>query len=152
MSDVDRTPPPDPSADPTVTGLRFAKVLVWLVYAYFIVALVILVLMFFLQLFNASTAAEFTQWVYRSGDRVLQPFRGIFPTHEVNDQGSVIDFAVLFAIIVYGILALATHTLVDWLDTKALQRKQELRDARRSSLARADTTPPTTQTPPTNLQ
>ena len=37
---------------------------------------------------------------------------------------------MLFAIIVYGILAVATHTLVDWLDTKAIQRKQELQDAR----------------------
>ena len=46
------------------------------------------------------------------------------------------DFAVLFAIIVYGILAVATHTLVDWLDTKALQRKQELKEAQRAAARR----------------
>ena len=80
--------------DPRITGLRFAKVLVWLVYAYFIVALVILTLAFFLQLFGASTTASFTEWVYRSADRVMEPFRGIFPTREIGDQGSVIDFAV----------------------------------------------------------
>lgn len=128
-----QAPPPDPGSDAGVTGLRFAKVLVWLVYAYFAVAALLLVLVFFLQLFNASTSAEFTQWVYRSGSRVLEPFRGIFPTRDIGEQGSVVDFAVLFAIIVYGILAVATHTLVDWLDTKALQRKQELKDAQRAA-------------------
>ena len=52
--------------DPQVKRLRFAKVLVWLVYAYFVLTMIILVVAFFLLLFNASTAAEFTQWVYRS--------------------------------------------------------------------------------------
>lgn len=125
--------PPDPGSDPGVAGLRFAKVLVWLVYAYFALAALLLVLVFFLQLFNASTDAEFTRWVYRSGSRVLEPFRGIFPTRDIGEQGSVVDFAVLFAIIVYGILAVATHTLVDWLDTKALQRKQELKEAQQAA-------------------
>ena len=36
---------------------------------------------------------------------MLEPFRGIFPTRDIGEQGSVVDFAVLFAIIVYGILA-----------------------------------------------
>ena len=131
MTTTEPTPTgPEPASDPGVTGLRFAKVLVWLVYAYFALAALLLVLVFFLQLFNASTDAEFTQWAYRSGSRVLEPFRGIFPTRDIGESGSVIDFAVLFAIIVYGILAVATHTLVDWLDTKAIQRKQELQDAR----------------------
>ena len=125
--------PPDPGSDPGVAGLRFAKVLVWLVYAYFALAALLLVLVFFLQLFNASTDAEFTRWVYRSGSRVLEPFSGIFPTRDIGEQGSVVDFAVLFAIIVYGILAVATHTLVDWLDTKALQRKQELKEAQQAA-------------------
>ncbi len=104
--------PPDPGV---VTGLRVAKVLTWLVYAYFLVAVVLLVLEFFLLLFNANPTAGFAEWVYRSGDRVMEPFRGIFPTKEAGN-GSVLDFAVLFAIIVYGVLALAFHSLVQWLD------------------------------------
>lgn len=99
-------------------GLRFARVLVWLVYAWFVLAVIILTLAFFLQLFNASPAADFTQWIYRSAERVLQPFRGIFPTAELGDQGSVVDFAVVFAIIMYGIFAMVVHSLVAWLDAR----------------------------------
>lgn len=106
------SPPPDTG---TVTGLRVAKVLTWLVYAYFLVAVILLVLEFFLLLFNANPTAGFAEWVYRSGDRVMEPFRGIFPTKQAGN-GSVLDFAVLFAIIVYGVLALAFHSLVQWLD------------------------------------
>lgn len=105
-------PPPDPGK---VTGLRVAKVLTWLVYAYFLVAVVLLVLEFFLLLFNANPDAGFAEWVYRSADRLMEPFRGIFPTKQAGN-GSVLDFAVLFAIIVYGVLALAFHSLVEWLD------------------------------------
>jgi uncharacterized protein YggT (Ycf19 family) len=99
-------------------GLRFARVLVWLVYAWFVLAVIILTLAFFLQLFNASPTADFTQWIYRSAERVLQPFRGIFPTAELGDQGSVVDFAVVFAIIMYGIFAMVVHSLVAWLDAR----------------------------------
>lgn len=107
-------PPPDPGS---VTGLRFAKVLTWLLYAYFIIAVIVLVLAFFLQLFNASETASFTEWVYRNADRVMEPFRGIFPTKTAGN-GSVIDFSVLFGIIIYGIVALLLHSLVEWLDYK----------------------------------
>jgi uncharacterized protein YggT (Ycf19 family) len=105
-----------------IKGLRFARVVVWLVYAFFVAATIILLFAFFLLLFNASTDASFTQWVYRSANRVLEPFRGIFPT-VTNGNGSVIDFAVLFAIIMYGILALVVHALVSWLDA-LIVRKQ----------------------------
>jgi uncharacterized protein YggT (Ycf19 family) len=97
-------------------------VIVWLVYAYFLAATIILLLAFFLLLFNASTTASFTQWVYRSANRVLEPFRGIFPT-ATNGKGSVIDFAVVFAIIMYGILALVVHALVSWLQ-RQIDRNQ----------------------------
>jgi uncharacterized protein YggT (Ycf19 family) len=103
-----------------IKGLRFAKVLVWLIYAFFVVATIVLLLAFLLLLFNASTTASFTQWVYRSANRVLEPFRGIFPS-VTNGNGSVIDFAVLFAIIMYGILALLVHALVAWLDRQIVR-------------------------------
>ena len=119
--------------DPRVTGLRFAKVLVWLVYAYFIVALIILTLAFFLLLFNASATASFTQWVYRSANRVLEPFRGIFPTKSLGDSGSVIDFAVVFAIIMYGIFALVVHAVVNWLDGRIVELRASIEAARRAA-------------------
>lgn len=105
-----------------VKGLRFAKVLTWLVYAFFVAATIVLTLAFFLLLFNASTSASFTQWVYRSANRVLEPFRGIFPS-VTSDNGSVIDFAVVFAIIMYGILALVVHSIVLWLDDQIRRRQ-----------------------------
>jgi uncharacterized protein YggT (Ycf19 family) len=125
-------PPKDPN---TATGLRFARVLTWLVYAYFVAAMVILVLAFFLLLFNASTDASFTQWVYRSADRVLEPFRGIFPSHTA-DNGSVVDFAVLFAIIVYGMLVMAAQALVAFFDRKIGQERAK------AVWAQAQTPPP----------
>jgi len=105
-------PPPDSGR---VTGLRVAKVLTWLVYAYVVVAVVLLALDFFLLLFNADPSASFAEWVYRSAGRVMEPFRGIFPTKEAGN-GSILDFAVLFAMLVYGIVALLLHSLVSWLD------------------------------------
>ena len=118
--------------DPQVKGLRFAKVLVWLVYAYFVLAVIILVLAFFLLLFNASTAAEFTQWVYRSADRVLEPFRGIFPSAAVGGNGSVVDFAVVFAIIIYGIFAMLVQSAVGWLDRRIAEHRSDLLRAQRN--------------------
>ena len=100
-----------------IKGLRVAKVLTWLLYAYFAVAVIVLVLAFFLLLFNASETAAFTEWVYRSATRVMEPFRGIFPS-AVRSNGSVVDFAVLFGIIIYGIVAMLLNSLVEWLDYK----------------------------------
>ena len=55
-----------------------------------LINLVLLTLGFFLRLFGASTDAEFTRWVYRNVDRIMEPFRGIFPSHAVSDV-SVLD-------------------------------------------------------------
>ena len=60
--------------------------------------------------------------MYRSANRVLEPFRGIFPT-VTHGNGSVIDFAVVFAIIMYGILASVVHALVSWLDNQIIRNQ-----------------------------
>ncbi len=114
-------------SDARVTGLRVAKVLAWATHLVVAVAIAVLVLAFVLQLFNASTAADFTQWVYRAAERVMQPFRGIFPTVSLGDRGSVLDLAMLFAIIAYGLLAQAVDALVSWLDRVALEQRAALR-------------------------
>lgn len=115
--------PKDPSH---VTALRFAKVLTWLVYAYFLLAVIVLVLAFFLLLFNASETAAFTEWVYRSADRAMQPFRGIFPTVE-GDNGSVLDFAILFAIIAYGIVSMLLQAVIGWIDRRIAEERAKVR-------------------------
>lgn len=123
MTQTTRSLPKDPS---TVTNLRLAKILPWLIYAYLLLEVIVLTLAFFLLLFNASTEADFTQWVYRSADRALEPFRGIFPS-ATADNGSVLDFAVLFAIIVYGILAMVAQSVVHWIDRKIIEERAKAR-------------------------
>jgi uncharacterized protein YggT (Ycf19 family) len=93
---------------------RIARALTYLVYAWVIVALVILVLGFFLQLFGANPDAPFAEWVYRSLTRIMAPFRGLFEPLELDGR-SVLDTSILFAMIVYGIVAIALHDLIDWL-------------------------------------
>ncbi len=105
--------------------LRGARALVVFVYAFVLIDLVMLTLGFFLRLFGASTEAEFTRWVYRSVDRIMEPFRGIFPSHAVSDV-SVLDVSLLFAMIVYSILGIALHALLTWLTGKIVaQRRQD---------------------------
>lgn len=115
--------------------LRAAKAVVVFVYAFVLVNLVMLALGFFLRLFAASTDAAFTRWVYRSVDRIMDPFRGMFPSHQVTDQ-SVLDVSLLFAMIVYTIVGIALHALVVWLTDKivALRRHQRLAAARGQQL------------------
>jgi len=105
---------------------RWSRFLVLFLYAITIVAIVLLVIAFFLKLFGASPEASFTQWVYKSAGRVLEPFRGIFPAVE-GESGSVLDFSILFAILMYGIAALAIHSLIEWLDRKLVGIREEAR-------------------------
>lgn len=94
-----------------------ARALTYLVYAFVVVALVILLLGFFLLLFGANPDAPFAAWVYRGLDRVMAPFRGIFEQVELNGD-SVLDVSVLFAMIVYGIAGLFLRQLIDWLSDR----------------------------------
>ena len=90
------------------------RALVYLVYFFVTVALIVLAFGFFLLLFGANPDAAFAEWVYRSLNRVMAPFRGLFEPIQL-DGNSVLDVSVLFAMIVYGIVALALRSLIDWL-------------------------------------
>ncbi len=107
-----------------VKGLRLAAAVVWFVDVIVVVAIVILAFAFFLELFDANRSAAFTQWVYRSDRYVLEPFRGIFPV--VRNGGSVLNYSILFAIFVYGLLALLVDSIADWLDTMARRRQIDI--------------------------
>jgi uncharacterized protein YggT (Ycf19 family) len=116
--------------DASITIVRIARVLTYLVYAFVLITLVILVLGFFLLLFGANPDAPFAEWAYRSLDRVMAPFRGIFESIQLNGE-SVLDTSVLFAMIVYGIVGIALSALIQWLTDKlvTLQRKRALAEA-----------------------
>ena len=98
---------------------RIARALTYLVYAFVIVALVLLVLGFFLKLFGANPDAPFAEWLYRSLRRVMAPFRGLFEPVPLDGR-SVLDVSILFAMIVYGIVAMALHALIEWLTIRIL--------------------------------
>lgn len=110
-------------------GLKAAKVgrwIVWFVWAYIAFVIVVLLFAFFLLLFNANPDNGFVEWVYRSADRAMEPFRGIFPS-ETTGNGSVVDFSVLFAILVYSVIAMVVSAFVSFLDRKiAEERSKEL--------------------------
>jgi len=97
--------------------VRIARILVVFVYAFAVVSIAILATAFFLKLFNASTSAPFVQWIYRATRTIMQPFRGIFPAVE-GENGSVFDASLLFAMFMYGLLAIGVHALIDWIDRK----------------------------------
>ena len=102
------------SAGTKISIEKVARALVYLVYFWVMLSIVILVMGFFLLLFGANPDASFAEWAYRALDRVMKPFRGLF--HSVDLSGnSVLDTSVLFAMIVYGMLALAMRALIDWL-------------------------------------
>jgi hypothetical protein len=100
-----------------------SRALSYFVYAYLVVVEIILFLGFFLLLFGANPSAGFTEWVYRSLDRAMEPFRGIFTPIELGTTSgsevlSVFDTSVLFAMIVYMVLGLIVHAFIGWLSTR----------------------------------
>jgi uncharacterized protein YggT (Ycf19 family) len=112
------------------TGLiRAARLLTYLVYAFVLVALTILAFGFILLLFGANPDAQFAEWVYRSLERVMAPFRGLFEP-VVLDGDSILDPSVLFAMIVYGFAGLLIKGLIDWLTRRlTTARMQEAAEA-----------------------
>jgi uncharacterized protein YggT (Ycf19 family) len=129
------------------------RALVYLVYFFVTVALIVLAFGFFLLLFGANPDAPFAEWVYRSLDRVMAPFRGLFEPIQLNGQ-SVLDVSVLFAMIVYSIVALALRALIDWLTYRVeLIRRREAHAAATAQTAAAATVPqaPPSQTTPPSI-
>lgn len=101
-----------------------SRALILFVYGFAIACIVVLAIAFFLQLFNANQTAPFVDWVYRAAKRIMQPFRGIFPSVE-GEQGSVFDVSMLFAMFMYGLLALGLHALIAWIDRKIASIRYE---------------------------
>ena len=129
--------------DAKVTAGTVAKVLLWFVYAWVVVNLVLLFLAFILRLLGANPEAGFAEWVYRSVERSMAPFRGLFEPLVISDQ-SVLDTSLLFAMIIYGFVALLLHAAIDWLGRRIDQRRLRLDEEARIAYAdrRSTTAPP----------
>jgi uncharacterized protein YggT (Ycf19 family) len=108
----------DPTASTALVALaRMARALTYLAYAFVIAALVILLLGFFLKLFGANPHAPFAEWLYRGLRRVMAPFRGLFEPVRLDGR-SVLDVSIVFAMIVYAIVAMALQAVIDWLTAR----------------------------------
>jgi len=126
------------SSDPKQITIWLARAIAYLAYAYLILTQIILVQGFLLRLFGANTGSSYVDWAYRSLDRVMAPFRGIFESIELNGN-SVLDTSIIFAMVIYGILALLVHSLLDWLTYRLnrLERKRMIEEAQDQASAAA---------------
>ncbi|QYJ04839.1 hypothetical protein KUV85_03910 [Nocardioides panacisoli] len=102
-------------------GLLGVRALAWILYGYVVVVEVVLALGFVLLLFGASPTASFVAWVYRSLDRAMEPFRGMFTPIELGLRGdpqppAVLDTSVLFAMVAYAIAAWLVSELLAWIN------------------------------------
>ena len=109
--------------------LKAARVVVWIVYALVLVNALMLTLAFLLRLFGASADAGFVQWVDRNAEYAMRPFRGIFPSHDLEGD-SVLDLSLLFAALVYFVLALIVHAVVHWLTVRLHRQERDVAAAR----------------------
>lgn len=114
---------------PLLVLLKIARVVVWAVYAFALVTGALLTTAFFLQLAGANPDASFVEWVYRSTERAMRPFRGIFPTQDL-DGSSVLDLSYLVAAIVYFVIALLVDGLHRWLTSRLRRQEREAGRAR----------------------
>lgn len=106
------------------TTIWMARALAYIVYAYIIIVELLLLQGFLLRLFGADESAGYTRWAYNSLDRVMEPFRGIFTPIEF-EGASVLDTSILFAMVIYGIIAIALRSLLDWLTFRLTKAQQE---------------------------
>jgi uncharacterized protein YggT (Ycf19 family) len=121
---------------PMLILLKVGRGVVWVVYALAIATAVLLATAFFLALAGANPDTGFVEWVYRSTARAMEPFRGIFPTHQVSDA-SVLDFSLLFAALFYLVVALLVDALHRWLTERLRRREWEAGKARAEADAAA---------------
>jgi hypothetical protein len=116
--------------DSTLVFIKGARVLTYMVYAYALTACGFLATGFFLLLFSANASTSFVKFVYDTASIFLAPFRGIFPTRPVGETG-YFSSSALFAIIMYLLLALGMHALINYFTVKMVNSQQELDAAQR---------------------
>jgi uncharacterized protein YggT (Ycf19 family) len=83
---------------------KLSDVILFFIDLVFGLAILALVLRFFLRLFGANPSTEFVNFIYMTSDPLLAPFRGVFAPLTVQ-PGNVLEFTTLFAILIYMIAA-----------------------------------------------
>ena len=125
-------------SDPKQVTVWMARAIAYLAYAWLVVTEIILLQGFLLRLGGANPGSSYVDWAYRSLERVMAPFRGIFESIEL-DGNSVLDTSIIFAMVMYGILAILVRSLLDWLTYRLdrLERTRLLDEAREEAEAAA---------------
>jgi hypothetical protein len=107
-----------------------ARAVSYLVYAYLLIVEVILLMGFLLLLFGANPSSSFVEWAYRNLERAMRPFRGIFAPVEIgttgNDVAAIFDTSIVFAMIMYAIVAIAVSALITWLTSLMTRVDREI--------------------------
>ncbi|MDH3302131.1 MAG: YggT family protein [Acidimicrobiia bacterium] len=138
--DDDEFVEPEFVSDETIEMLlRGAKTLVMVVNIVVLMTFSILALGFLLHLAGASPDASFVDWVYRTTERMMQPFRGMYPIQEIDGR-SVFDASLLFAAAMYGFVAICLHGFVAYLSAyiRRYHRRALEAEARSNSTPGAD--------------
>jgi len=91
------------------------RIVAGLINFFLALAEIFLALRVVLRFFAANADNGFVRWVYDSTNVLLEPFRGIFHSAVIGNN-HVLDFSALFAMMVYGLIAMAFAALVRWLD------------------------------------
>ena len=100
---------------------RTAHLVSWAIFGYLTVVEIVLLVGFLLILVGAEPSSWLSDFLYRVVERTMEPFRGAFTAIEVADPDAAvqvepaIESSIVFAMVVYGVLALAAHDLVEWL-------------------------------------
>lgn len=108
--------------------IKAARALTYLVYAWLVIATTFLFLGFILLLLGANPETSFVHFVYQIAAHFLEPFRGMFPTHQISDT-AYFSSAALFAIVFYSIVAVFVHALIEYITMKLRKNEIELEQA-----------------------
>lgn len=105
--------------------IKGSRVLTYIVYGYSLVASFFLAIGFILLLFSANTGTPFVRFIYNTAAVFMTPFRGIFPVRSISETG-YFSASALFAIIMYLLLALAMHALINYVTMKMVAYQEQV--------------------------
>lgn len=114
--------------------LRVSRILAYIMYAWVLFGIAVITLRVFLLAFSANLNAPFAQFIYKTSNDYLQPFRGIFPPKPIGETG-YLDIAALFAIIIYLFVAWLFASLVHYTQNKIDQNVETQKEGFRAKLA-----------------
>ena len=115
------------SSDPSTDGhpephplRRVFRLIATVIFWYVMLLEVVLAIGFVFVLFGLDASTWFADLVYRTVERTMAPFRGVFTAIEYGTGSTeavqpAIESSLVFAMIVYGIIALAAHDFAEWL-------------------------------------